>query len=368
MPSKRILLVHLYSNGDCLFATTIAKQIKADQPDAYLIWAIGSHCKSIIHNNPFVDEIIEVPFSVNDDKEKIFYNFLSQAQKMEADELVDKVIVSQIIGDNFCNYDSCVRTSIYRCFDKAITVDKTPVLNLTGDEQDKAKAFVVSNNLATYKNVILFECAPLSGQIKITNEAINAIATGLVQNRSDTAIVLSSANKININLPGVFDGSELSIRETAALSHYCTLLLGCSSGITWATTSTGAKQLPMVQLLNKDAYIFNPPSIAFEKVGSPTDTIIELFEFDVKKVLSCIEMIFTQDFATARLTFHQQAKKQFRVFRGITHRFLAQKKYGLLKKFIKMNIAVNGYNGAMLLMILKGIVFYPVQRLLEKKK
>ena len=60
MTTKKIILVQLYSNGDCLYATAIARQIKQDFPGCHLTWAIASFCKSIIFNNPFVDEILEV--------------------------------------------------------------------------------------------------------------------------------------------------------------------------------------------------------------------------------------------------------------------------------------------------------------------
>ena len=45
---KNILLVQLFSNGDCLYATTIARQIKQDYPGCKLTWAIASFCKDII--------------------------------------------------------------------------------------------------------------------------------------------------------------------------------------------------------------------------------------------------------------------------------------------------------------------------------
>jgi ADP-heptose:LPS heptosyltransferase len=57
---RKILLVQLFSNGDCLYATAVARQIKKDYPGCHLTWAIAGFCKSIIANNPYVDEIMEV--------------------------------------------------------------------------------------------------------------------------------------------------------------------------------------------------------------------------------------------------------------------------------------------------------------------
>ena len=50
-------MVQLYSNGDCLYATTVARQIKNDYPDCHITWAIASFCKDIINLNPFVDDV-----------------------------------------------------------------------------------------------------------------------------------------------------------------------------------------------------------------------------------------------------------------------------------------------------------------------
>ena len=46
-----------------MLATTIARQIKQDYPDSVLTWAIGSCCKQVILNNPYVDKIWEIPLA-----------------------------------------------------------------------------------------------------------------------------------------------------------------------------------------------------------------------------------------------------------------------------------------------------------------
>ena len=62
MAKQNILLVHLNSNGDCLFTTVIAKQIKEiDYPECHLTWAISNRCKQTIILNPHVDQIWEIP-------------------------------------------------------------------------------------------------------------------------------------------------------------------------------------------------------------------------------------------------------------------------------------------------------------------
>ena len=61
MVPKKILMVLLNSNGDCLYGTVIAKQIKeVDYPGCHLTWVVNTNCKQSIENNPFVDKIWEV--------------------------------------------------------------------------------------------------------------------------------------------------------------------------------------------------------------------------------------------------------------------------------------------------------------------
>ena len=60
---KKILLGQLLANGDCLYATAIARQIKVDYPGCHLTWAISSLCASILDGNPHVDKVWVVPIN-----------------------------------------------------------------------------------------------------------------------------------------------------------------------------------------------------------------------------------------------------------------------------------------------------------------
>src|SRR5688572_16686039 len=79
-----------------------------------------------------------------------------------------------------------------------------------------------------------------------------------------TCVVLTSPRSFT-STATIIDASILSIRENAALTHYCNLLIGCSSGITWLSTSTAGNFLPMVQLLDPNAAFMNAPSVDFER-------------------------------------------------------------------------------------------------------
>ena len=97
---KKILLVQLYANGDCLYATTIARQIKNDFPNSHLTWAIASSCQNIIKNNPFVDKILEVN-DVRKDDIQGFRKFIKNA-KSGTYGLFDEIFITQVLIYNLC--------------------------------------------------------------------------------------------------------------------------------------------------------------------------------------------------------------------------------------------------------------------------
>jgi hypothetical protein len=364
--TKEILLIHLFSNGDCLYATTVARQIKQDYPGCKLTWAVSRGCQSMIANNPDVDAVWLIDMPAGEDKDTIFNETLKEGEVLRKSGIYDRVFCSQILGDNWYNYDGCVRTSIYRCYGKPITVDKRPVLVLTEAEKSAAAIFFQQHGLDTYKNVVLYECAPLSGQANFTDEFVMSIAS-MLSDYPDTAVVLSSAKKYPINKKGVVDGSSLTIRETVALSRHCTLLLGCSSGITWAIHSQSAWKLDSVQLLNMDSYVFNPPSVAMQKTGESVEHLLELYHYDRGVIRQVFDSILVDGFQSARDRFNQLPGKQFKLYRGIVHGFLHSGKWALLARFIKMNLRENGANLKMIWKMFQGVLFYPLDLLLKKR-
>lgn len=358
MKKQKIALLHLFANGDCLLATTVAKQIRNDNPNCTLEWIISKKCSSIIINNPDIDIVTEIEIIEGVNIDEIFERELKLVRDKKQRGEYDQVFVTQILKDYFCFYDGIVSSSIYKSFGNPITVDTTPVLINTSDEKKNAKIFSYEKNLKKYNNIVLFECAPKSNQIHFTKEIIYNICKEILKEKN-TCIILSAPTAFNFDEDTIIDGNVLSIRETVALTHYCTLLLGCSSGITWACTSTGAKKIPQIQILDSKAYIFNPLSINFKKQNKSTTSIIEMTKFDQKKIALCFKDIFSEGFELARQKHNQKVKKQFKLYRGIVSNFLVKGKFSLTLKFIKMNIAENGLNFAMLKFIILGILFIP---------
>ncbi len=101
--APKILLVHLYSNGDCLYATTIARQIKSDFPGCNLTWAIAPYCKSIIANNPYVDDVMEVPIDKND--VVAFRKLKKQFKLLKEEGKFNEIFITHNIDINLAYYD-----------------------------------------------------------------------------------------------------------------------------------------------------------------------------------------------------------------------------------------------------------------------
>ncbi len=365
---KKILLVQLFSNGDCLYATTIARQIKNDFPNCHLTWAIAVSCKSIIANNPFVDEIMEVnDISKND--ERAFRKFKKDVYQRQSAGEFDEVFITHIMDTNQANYDGCIRSTIFRSYPKPVTVPVQPVLRLSDEEIKKVEVFSAANNLPGYKHVILFEFAPLSGQSAMTKQMAIEIAENLTENK-EIAIILSSANKIQHGNKNIIDGSVLTLRETAALTHYCTLLLGCSSGITWISTSDAAKQLPMIQILNPYTTWVNPISRDFERFGIDTSHVIEMTKVEKNLIITCVKQALV-DFRMAKKIFNQQIPLQFKTSRNIVYNLLVYREFAAIAKHIRINREVFGNKISFYWEVFLGFITAPfklIYNLFAKKK
>lgn len=346
-------MVNFYANGDCLYATTVARQIKQDYKDCHLTWAISSRCMDIILNNPYVDNVMVVPYIHCDDPAE-FRLLKLQTDYSDYDEVF---ITHPSYIKNLALYDGSVRSNVFRAYPHPITVPVTPVLELTQAELDKCNSFTAQHQLTSYKHVILFEFAPQSGQLKITPEEAIAISVEIVKS-NDTAIILSSANKIQHPNKAIIDGSPLTLRETAGLTHYCTFLLGCSSGITWITTSSAAKLLPMVQMLNQETTWFNPITGDFKRYGLPQDGIIELFDFDRAKIVACVLQALS-DFGAARQHFHQQYTLNFNTTPKIVYELLCRLRLGMIWKHIQVNVEVYGHHPLFYKELVYGIIVAP---------
>ncbi|MCY7311070.1 MAG: hypothetical protein LH619_09845, partial [Chitinophagaceae bacterium] len=317
--AKKILLVQLYSNGDCLYATAVARQIKKDFPDCHLAWVIAGFCKNIIAQNPYVDEIL-VTNEVAKNDIIAFRKFKRKVFKEKKEGKWDEIFVTHNMDDNQALYDGTIRGMIFRAYPNPVSVPVQPVLVLTEEEKLTVKKFAENNKLQQFSNTILWEYAPQSGQSVLSFDFVMKTAKRITQ-IPGTCVILSSANSFP-STEKIIDASNLAVRENAELIHYCSLFIGCSSGITWLSTSSAAKQLPMLQLLDPQAYFRNAPSVDFQRYGISTNELIELVQYDDEKIYRSVKSILDEGIVAAKIKFNEALPVQFNTTRKVVYNLL----------------------------------------------
>lgn len=312
--------------GDCLYATAIARQIKQDYPDCHLTWAISSLYRTIIDGNPFVDEIWEIPQSNVNNMSETWYLFQQEAMTKKRIGEYDEVFFTQVHPANFHNYDGTGRSSLFRGYPHPLTVSIQPVIRLYDTEVQNVKRFAAENHIEPQDSVVLFECSSTSGQSYVTPEFALQTVQWTAQKNNHIKFVLSSDKCISQQLPNIIDGSVLTFRENAELTHYCTLLVGCSSGISWLATSDWAKPIPQIQLLKKTTRMYASMLNDAKYFHLPTDHIIELVDAPPEHVSKILLCSFENGFDVARKQFQQEIPLKYDFyFSQIDYELLSKK-------------------------------------------
>jgi hypothetical protein len=353
-----ILLIQLGSNGDCLFVTTIAKQIKEiDYPGCNLTWMIGSNCSHIIENNHFIDDKIIIPIKDINDLWFKRNNINETIKKETVNCHFDKIFITDFTKENSEYRFGTTRSTLFRCYDNPITISPEPQIFLHKKEVDTVSDFCNLYSIIKGENNILFECSPQSGQSKISFEKAIKIAEIVSKNDNSIKIILSSNIKFLHPNKNIIDASVLSIRENAELVNYCNLMVGCSSGLTWLATSNWSKKINMIQLISphfKNGVIPASVKTDFEYLGLPLNSIIELYDPNDKLISECIISVYQYGFNFSRKLFDQYSFKMFK-----NNRLLFESKISFFKKiyiFILINIFNKKYNLMKLISFFKYIL------------
>ena len=297
---KKILLGQLGRRGDCLYATAIARQIKHDYPDCHLTWAISSVYRSVIAGNPFVDAIWEVTQHSNEDQTGLWERFEGMALERKKSGEYHEVFLTQVHPGNYQNYDGTVRSSLFRGYPHPISVPIEPVVRLSDGEIKNVTRFATENTLTESDTVILFECASSSNQSYVTPEFARETANLVLKKRSGVKFVLSSDKPLDRALPNLVDGSVLAFMENAELTKYCSLLVGCSSGISWLATADWAKPIPKVQVLAEKTGIYASMMGDALYFGLSTAHVLEVYGVSTQRLANIILFILDRGFAEAK--------------------------------------------------------------------
>jgi hypothetical protein len=295
---QRILLGQLGANGDCLYTTILARQLRADYATAEIVWAISTQCKDIPSNNPYVDRVMEIPVPDWSYHELAWKVFEREALNGRRRHEFDAVYLSQIWPNNFQNYDGTIRPSILRAYGKPLTVPIENVIQLTDAELERVDQFAKIHRLGESEHCLIFECSSKSGQSFVNPKNALDIADKIYELLPSARIVFSTNLDIVVDDSRSVSASALSLREISALTHHATLFLGAGSGCTVAVTSTAARPLPIVLLLKKTTSVFASFAHDAEYFGQDRH-ILELTNEDPSYIAKSVSDVYRMGFAEA---------------------------------------------------------------------
>ena len=298
----RILLGQLGANGDCLYATILARQIRHDFPEAHLTWAISPQARDVVRNNPHIDEVWEIPVTDWTAHQKMWSVFEREALRRYKVGEFDHVVLSQIWPNNFQNFDGTVRTSILRGYGRPITVPIENVIALTGAEIDRVDAFARKAGLSGFDQCVLFECSSKSGQSFVTPDLAQDIAAAIYERLPNACVIFNTNLPMRLRDPRSRYAGFLTLRESARLTHHCTLFMGCGSGGTVAATSTAARALPNIQLLSRGTSVYASFAHDFEYFGIDDRDFLELTTPNANIIADVVLNVVRDGIAEVRLS------------------------------------------------------------------
>jgi len=308
---ERILLGQLGANGDCLYATILARQLRHDHPKAHITWAISSQCAGLLKNNPDIDEIWPIPIAGWEQHETMWRVFEREAMRSYVERSYDLLLLSQIWPNNFRNFDGTVRPSILRSYGRPITVPIENVIRLTPEEITRVERFVEEQRLRDFEHRILFECSSKSGQSFVTPELAQEVARRVYEILPAATVIFSTNIPMRLDDRRSRYAGALSLRETAHLTGECTLFVGAGSGGTVAASSTAARPLPMIQLLSAGTSVFASFAHDFEYFGIGGRPVLEMTNENPGVIGDCIATTCRQGIENAMPGFDGRIPVRF---------------------------------------------------------
>lgn len=363
---KKILLVHLVSNGDCLYVTAVARQIKTDYPGSHLTWIISNLCAQVLLNNEYIDKVEIWP--VANVKEALFTEWDKlQAQLAQDNDgrVYDHIFRTQFFPSNLHHYDGTIRSTLLRSYPGYRKMLVTPYLHLTDTEVFNADEYAEKHRFRAYKKVVLFECTPGSGQSFINPDKAILISNQLVNIFPDMLVVLSTHLKLETGHERVLVANSISFRENAQLARHCNLFIGASSGITWLLTSSWIKQpIPSIQLLSKARGIsFASVKYDFDYWKLDHSHIVEIFTPDLQRVVDCVKLYYSSGMGACIDTYNETVKPDpFFIqdyFNMLAKRKKVRSALGLFKNFSERNGFSFRLAAASVYILLQGMIRIP---------
>jgi hypothetical protein len=321
-----ILLGQLGSNGDCLYATTLARQIKEDFPGCHLTWAVSSLTRRVLDNNPYVDQIWEVPLSGWNLMERAWLLLEDEALRAHSAGIFDHVFMTQISPNRFAAYDGTIRPSIFRNYPRPITVPVETVIRLTEEERAGVDRWYAGSPAAEAAAIILMECSSKSGQSFMTPDIAVQVAERVLQERRKAVVLISTHETVSTDNPRIIPVGHFSIRETAQLTHRTDLFVGCGSGLTVVATSEAAKaDLPLIQILKRSTSVFASFRHDFQYFGKPVNRFLEMTTEDVDVLARTVVAALSDGFDAAKAEHDDPVPIDFTYYMWLTDMMLLRR-------------------------------------------
>lgn len=324
-------LVQLDANGDCLYATTLARQIKEDHPGCHLTWWISSRCRNLLQYNPHVDEVVSIDLAdwANASRDISWNLAKTEIMRRQAgSEPYDRVWMPQVYPDNFRHFDGTVRPSQFRGYDRPVTVPVDPVICLTDEERERVALFAAAHRLDQKDHVVLFECSSNSSQSHVTPDFAKEVAARAGPAGLDATFVLSTMLPLGGDLgDNVVPAWGLTMRENLALLDHCSHFIGCGSGLTVIATCDQARKVPNLQILDSTKSVLASFFHDFQYWNKPTDRFIEMPDATPAEVVECLRREISQGLPAAAGEFHRPCPVTFDFVRTITDYLIVRGNY-----------------------------------------
>jgi len=329
------LLGQLDANGDCLYATAIARWIRKRYPGSKLTWAISSRCRRLLEGNPDVDKVIEVPVRSGGVEHRLtaWKRLESEViRNLSSKEPYDRVALTQIWPSNLRKYDGTIRSSIFRSFEavtgEPITLRNAgsfssvidPELNLSDAERGRVGEFLEFHGIERHENRIVFECSPLSGQSYVDTSFAVAVARLVVARLENCCVILTTGEETGDLPDRVFTARQLSVRENRALIEASTLFVGCGSGI--SVIASAVPGIPMIQVLSSSTSVFASLLHDYEYFGKDSTNLIEMCNIRAPRLAEAIVSLCRYGVAETRVRFEQRVPLHFGHYLGMLQRDL----------------------------------------------
>ena len=303
----RILLVQLGSTGDCLLVTPLLRQIKLfDYPNSHITWMICSPYKYIVENNPYLDDIIEIPLLDYKDLQTHRNKIDDYIKGLTYHKKFEKIFITDYYSKNLHNWYCTTRSSLFRSYPHRIKVDIKPDLFLSENEKERAIKFCANNKIDSSSFNILIESSPRSGQSIMNIEKALILSQHITSKFPNVRCILSSSNKIHTNHERIIDASVLTWRENKEFLKFCHLLVGSSSAISWLGTSIEFDNFKMIQSINPNYFekkISSSLILDLKYFGLPNSNIIELLNPNDNILLRCCELVIKGRFKYAKFKY-----------------------------------------------------------------